>query len=189
MMDETVEHVSEISGMTKDQSIVLLKQFKWNKERLLEAFAEGEVDQYGLSKATFFNSEFLCEICFDDCTNGMSLECGHKFCLDCYKSYLESKISDGEIRFTCAGKCPLTIEDASVQKIVGETSFKKYQYMLLKNYVDYSPMKWCPAPGCEYIVECGVRQSQLDQIVPSVACLCGNRFCFGCLNQDHLPSI
>lgn len=49
-------------------------------------------------------------------------------------------------------------------------------------------MKWCPAPNCEYAIECAVATRSLDVIVPTVQCACGHVFCFGCsLDGDHRP--
>lgn len=38
---------------------------------------------------------FVCEICYDDSEREketIALGCGHRYCRDCYASYLESKI-------------------------------------------------------------------------------------------------
>ncbi len=64
----------------------------------------------------------------------------------------------------------------------------RYQLLLMRTYVDDKDyLRWCPAPNCEYAVECGVKKSQLNQIVPGVTCTCGHSFCFGCLLNDHRP--
>ena len=62
--------------------------------------------------------------------------------------------------------------------------------LLNRAYVDDNDyLKWCPAPNCEYAVECHVPPSQLDHIVPTVRCGCGHRFCFGCTLPDHQPCL
>ena len=44
---------------------------------------------------------------------------------------------------------------------------------------DHDFLKWCPAPGCERVIECHVVGSRLEHVVPTVKCECGNAFCFG----------
>ncbi|CAG8722745.1 14831_t:CDS:2, partial [Racocetra fulgida] len=46
----------------------------------------------------------------------------------------------------------------------------------------------CPAPDCEYMIECHVPETSLTTIVPTVECKCSNRFCFGCTLPDHQPT-
>jgi ariadne-1 len=53
---------------------------------------------------------------------------------------------------------------------------------------DKEYLKWCPAPDCENAIECGVRKKDLDKVVPTVACDCKYRFCFGCILADHQPA-
>ena len=63
--------------------------------------------------------------------------------------------------------------------------------LLLKTYVDDKDyIKWCPFPNCENAVECRVKPSQFEKIVPSVTCPGNHVFCFGCsLPKDHQPAI
>lgn len=71
-----------------------------------------------------------------------------------------------------------------------KTHAPRYRHLLMRTYVDDQPfLKWCPAPGCEYAIECKVSHSKLKETVPTVTCQCGNVFCFGCLLPDHQPSI
>ena len=69
-------------------------------------------------------------------------------------------------------------------------SIFRYQTLLLRTYVDDNEFfRWCPAPNCEYAVECHVPQNQLTSVVPTVVCKCGHRFCFGCGLADHQPCV
>lgn len=64
----------------------------------------------------------------------------------------------------------------------------RYRSLLNRTYVDDdSHLVWCPAPNCEYAVECNVPARSLDVIIPTVMCKCGNAFCFGCQEADHRP--
>ncbi len=65
----------------------------------------------------------------------------------------------------------------------------RYQILLTRTYVDdRENLKWCPSPNCIYAVECGVKRRDLGRTVPSVACTCKHRFCFGCALADHQPA-
>jgi hypothetical protein len=58
----------------------------------------------------------------------------------------------------------------------------------MRTYIDDKDnLKWCPAPNCEFAVSC--KAKNLEQIVPTVVCHCGHRFCFGCSLKDHQPAI
>lgn len=37
------------------------------------------------------NKKFLCSVCLDEyrCSKGYALGCGHRFCITCWKQYLE----------------------------------------------------------------------------------------------------
>lgn len=65
----------------------------------------------------------------------------------------------------------------------------RYHELLTRTYVDdLENLKWCPAPGCEFAVECKVKARDLKKIVPIVQCDCDHSFCFGCAAPDHLPA-
>jgi ariadne-1 len=62
--------------------------------------------------------------------------------------------------------------------------------LLTRTYVDDNArLRWCPAPGCEYAIECQVPQAALKTVVPTVQCQCGYMFCYGCGLEDHMPCI
>ena len=66
----------------------------------------------------------------------------------------------------------------------GINYLEKYLNWHCKQMTDHNKnMKWCPAKGCNYILE------KPDFVDGSVAtCKCGNSFCFFCENEDHLPA-
>lgn len=66
----------------------------------------------------------------------------------------------------------------------------RYKDLLNRTYVDDSSILcWCPAPNCENAIECHVPYKKLKMVVPSVQCLCGHSFCFGCGNAAHAPAV
>jgi ariadne-1 len=84
----------------------------------------------------------------------------------------------------------LTIDQGTICKIVDQDVKDRYHKLLMRTFVeDSNYLKWCPAPNCEFAVECKVSAFNLKEIVPTVTCKCGHAFCFGCLLNDHQPCI
>lgn len=70
---------------------------------------------------------------------------------------------------------------------------------------DSSNLRWCPAPNCEYAIECNIgassstssraaakrrkREGPTSYIVPTVKCQCGHSFCFSCGLEGHAPAV
>ncbi len=83
---------------------------------------------------------------------------------------------------SCPGpKCKLVLDEATIERVVEPKAMVKFRQSVVRAFVDDSEnMRWCPAPNCDSVVDCAVRQSQLTLFIPSVRCKCNNRFCFGC---------
>lgn len=68
------------------------------------------------------------------------LECGHRFCTDCWSGYLTSKIRDeGETQTVhCAAiSCKILVDDATVMRLVENPHVKlKYQHLITNSFVE-----------------------------------------------------
>ncbi|KAJ3035179.1 hypothetical protein HK097_004269, partial [Rhizophlyctis rosea] len=199
-----VSHVSALIGCPPEHAATLLRHFRWNKERLVEQYMEkpeAVAHESGVildsSKQPKFVAVpgFMCDICCNDEAGLLTLamSCNHRFCRDCYEHYLTQKIAEeGESRrIQCpASGCKVVVDEKTVEMVVKEEVCTKYKNLLLRTYVDDNPtLRWCPAPNCEYAVECHVPSSQFNEKVPTVICRCGHKFCFGCSLPDHIPCI
>lgn len=61
----------------------------------------------------------------------------------------------------------------------------KLSNFVLRSFVEDSPaLAWCPAPGCEAVVEC---TRELGPEPLDVSCSCGAAFCFTCKEEAHRP--
>ncbi|KAI9627053.1 hypothetical protein H4Q26_017581 [Puccinia striiformis f. sp. tritici PST-130] len=160
-----------------------------------------------LKRKTRSTPPFLCDICCDEANQDslylpscppLDAEKGstttqfvkHEFCRECYTQYVEGKVKEGEARtIECMeSQCKqivdentivdlLTVRDATVPD--NERLMGRFQTLLNRTFVDDNPaLKFCPAPNCIYTIECHVSKKSLDTVVPSVTCLCGQRFCF-----------
>jgi ariadne-1 len=68
---------------------------------------------------------FVCDICCEDDPqmDTFAMKCGHRFCADCYKQYLRTKIKDeGEAsRIRCPGDgCDRIVDSKSLELLVSE---------------------------------------------------------------------
>ncbi|RDA91862.1 hypothetical protein CP533_3684 [Ophiocordyceps camponoti-saundersi (nom. inval.)] len=200
---DMISEVNMILDMRKEDAAILLRHFRWNKERLLEDYMD-QPEQV-LEAAGLRNNAralpkleiiqgFVCEICCedDDGLQSFALKCGHRYCIDCYRHYLTQKIrGEGEAaRIQCpADGCGRVLDSRSLDLLVTAELTDRYHELLNRTYVEDKDMfKWCRAPDCPNVIECGVKKKDLDKLVPTVECRCGYRFCFGCPNPDHQPA-
>jgi len=201
--NKEIEHVATIIGCLKEHAATLLRHFKWNKERLIELYMDKTeevtkeagviVDAQKLPKLVKI-PDFSCDICCDsgDDIESLALSCGHRFCRDCYSQYLTQKIKvEGECRnIQCPSDCNIIVDENTIRLLVSEDTYRRYTSLLIRTYVDDNIfLRWCPAPNCEYAVECRIHESDLQKIIPTVKCKCGYSFCFGCGLSDHQPCI
>ncbi|KAK7950904.1 E3 ubiquitin-protein ligase [Apiospora aurea] len=136
--EEMMNEVNMILEMSKEDAAILLRHFRWNKERLIEDFMD--------------NSDKVVEAA------GIKIR------------------EEGEAaRIQCPAEgCSRIIDARSLDLLVTPE---------LSGHV-----KVVPRPDCENAVECGIKKKELDKVVPTVACVCGYRFCFGCILSDHQPA-
>ena len=194
MMQHMTQEVSSLLGISEDMSLILLHQFRWNKERLVEDFfsdSDKALEKAGLvADMNGGNSEprreNFCRICLSECEpeNLYSLSCNHKFCLECYTGYLNSIIGDGPICITAT--CP---EHQCHQRVLSETvksmctpeMYEKFLMYMTRNFIETSTtMRWCPSAGCDQVA--------IGSGVTTVRCSCSECFCFRCGGESHDPA-
>ncbi|TKA30353.1 hypothetical protein B0A50_02580 [Salinomyces thailandicus] len=201
--DRQVEEVATLLEQPAEQTAILLRFMSWNKERLIEQYMDNQeevLDKAGLGANMSSNPPrleaidgFTCDICCEDepGLQSFAMNCGHRFCVDCYRQYLGQKIrEEGEAaRIKCPGDgCNKVMDAKSLDLLVTSDLTDRYHELLMRTYVDDKEnLKWCPAPNCVYAVECGVKRRDLTRTVPTVNCDCKHAFCFGCTLADHQP--
>jgi ariadne-1 len=74
-----------------------------------------------------------------------------------------------------------------VHELADEEQAAKLHKFQLRSFVDDNPqVKWCPAPGCVYAVQCGAATAaSVDPF--DIACKCGYSFCWNCNHEAHRP--
>ncbi|CAO3645479.1 unnamed protein product [Cunninghamella blakesleeana] len=206
LQTKKINHVSSLIFKSKKRTVILLRQYQWNVERLLEDFFSNpdndafngldldfRENAYELLTHAGITESTECSICLDVgfecefiCTN-----CGHAFCKTCYHNYIMEKITNGfYVGIECMdNECHFMLEDELVGYIVGTPIYKKYKTILYSQYIeDMKNLKWCTFPDCQYIIEINEPSSANNTVAPIVECACGNRFCFACDLEDHRPA-
>eukprot|EP01113_Clastostelium_recurvatum_P015872 TRINITY_DN1896_c0_g1_i1.p1 TRINITY_DN1896_c0_g1~~TRINITY_DN1896_c0_g1_i1.p1 ORF type:complete len:742 (-),score=149.74 TRINITY_DN1896_c0_g1_i1:26-2251(-) len=124
----------------------------------------------------------------DDC---MALDCLHLFCKDCWRSYLFTKINDGQAEIKCPGhKCSAHVEDAYIRHVVDDRLFSKYLAFVTKSFIkdNRETVKWCPTPGCGNAIAMVGDGSSSGSSGVTAKCGCGFQFCFSCHREAHAPA-
>ncbi|TEY63941.1 hypothetical protein BOTCAL_0149g00220 [Botryotinia calthae] len=201
--DELVNEVNMILDIRKEDAAILLRHFRWNKERLIEDYMDRPkkvLDDAGLVSSESgppkleVIPDFVCDICCEDepGLQSFAMKCGHRYCVNCYNHYLIQKIKEeGEAaRIQCPHDgCRRIMDSHSLDLLVAADLKSRYHELLTRTYVeDKEFLKWCPAPDCQNAIECGIKKKDLDKVVPTVVCDCKHRFCFGCILADHQPA-
>ena len=77
-----------------------------------------------------------CQICYTSGPLG-KVQCGHKFCFDCWDSYITSKVEEGVPYVPCPTyKCNILIEDEMTMKLIKLPDIKKkYNILMAKSFV------------------------------------------------------
>ncbi len=96
--------------------------------------------------------DFMCLICCnDEELVSVFLPCEHKFCIDCYRMYIEGKIDKRNISLL---KCPdpnckVTLSENDIKQIVSEDYFNRYLEYSSQSFVtSRNDIHWCPFPNC-----------------------------------------
>jgi len=139
--DRQIDELSSILMQPPEASAILLRYMRWNKERLIEQYMEKTeevLESAGLGQDAETNPPklqrikgFCCDICCDDSPDmdTFAMKCGHRFCADCYRQYLATKIQDeGEAaRIRCPGEgCTRIVDSKSLDLLVASDLRGRY---------------------------------------------------------------
>ncbi|KAG7559012.1 Zinc finger RING-type [Arabidopsis thaliana x Arabidopsis arenosa] len=130
-----------------------------------------------------------CDICMEEDLSKYAMtrmECGHRFCNDCWKEHFTVRINEGESKkIRCmAYKCNTICDEDVVRQLVSPELAEKFDRFLVESYVeDNNMVKWCPStPHCGNAIR-KIKDNSDDE----VECSCGLQFCFSCLSESHSP--
>lgn len=159
-MVDCIKDVNNVFGeIPATTTRILLNHFKWDKEKLMERYYD--TDQEKLFKDAHVINPFRkpstinkpkikksgtedCEICYSSFPPSMmtGLECGHRFCTQCWQEYLTTKIVEeglGQSIACAAHGCDILVDDVTVMRLVQEPRVKlKYQHLITNSFVEVS---------------------------------------------------
>ncbi|MGH0125375.1 UNVERIFIED_CONTAM: hypothetical protein FKN15_028756 [Acipenser sinensis] len=205
-MVECIREVNEVIQNPATITRILLSHFNWDKEKLMERqvlYFDGNLEKLfsechvvnpsKKSRTRQMNTrssaqDLPCQICYLNYPNAYftGLECGHKFCMQCWSEYLTTKIIEegmGQTISCPAHSCDILVDDNTVMRLITDSKVKlKYQHLITNSFVECNrQLKWCPAPDCHHVVKV-----QYPDAKP-VRCKCGRQFCFNCGENWHDP--
>jgi ankyrin repeat/IBR domain-containing protein 1 len=150
----------------------------------------------------------LCAICEVDILPSepqVPISCGHLFCRQCWESYLNIKIQEGNAHnILCpAQDCTILVPLDTIERVVSKEMARRYLQFDIKAFVESNPnLKWCPYPGCTRVVRRPSSSSSSDAFIgvaaafipendkdacKAVDCGNGHYFCWGCGADAHEP--
>lgn len=192
-----IQQVADLLVISASNASNLLRHYHWKTEVLLTRYFDDPktvIKEAGLvANTTDGNAEAKltssgeCLVCCEivDPTQSCALTCEHRFCHDCWGSYLTMKITEGEvIRINCpALNCDHSVPDEVVKKLVPKETYEKFLRFVTRSFVeDNAHVTWCPAPRCGNAITTDMISGQ------TVQCSCGFKFCFSCHHEAHGPA-
>lgn len=188
-----VNSVCETLALTYNQSCTLLRSFKWDRVKAQDRYLT-EIDdirkKLGFDIEMIKNNDKMCYICceeYDDEKNFYSLECGHKYCVNCWRILLINEVNKGTscINVKCPEeKCQCRISDEVFKMFLDEEHWNRYLYLLAKSFIyDCPDFKECTGVDCKTVCYYPGGGSY------NVCCpVCKTIFCFKCGTEPHKPA-
>ncbi|CAH8576154.1 unnamed protein product [Schistosoma curassoni] len=130
-----------------------------------------------------------CDFLTSNKMNGLyGLSCGHRFCPDCWRSYLTIKIEEGssiEIKCMSVGCNVLVIEDFLLTLLKNPTVKDKYLNLLFQRMVESHPsLRFCVGLSCPVLI-CALEEPKARRVQCE---RCHAEFCFMCSEAYHAPT-
>uniref|UniRef100_A0A7S1YGL0 RBR-type E3 ubiquitin transferase n=1 Tax=Grammatophora oceanica TaxID=210454 RepID=A0A7S1YGL0_9STRA len=212
VMKNRIRDATEVLEVPASAAAVLLREFNWSKERLLERFYE-DPDKLQRKVGVYFrchpvvkkvpkrltraNSKSVaasCEICYEsDGIKMLSMPCGHEFCTECWSDFVGNALEEGPscVRKTCPqAKCTEVVTEEEAGKLEPSTLLTKFEQYQLRSFVESNSLtRWCPGRGCERVA-CAASASAMESEGSKAACdACSTDFCVVCGEEPHAPTV
>jgi len=204
MIENEVNELCEmLPDEPRDNVRLILQHYKWKPSKANELYygemesarIEAGVDVDPESNDPYDTSETDCEICLNeiDDSDWLALECGHRFCKNCWIDTLEQSARTFDcINLSCPDEtCKLAITKPRMDKLglkkidPRKTEFfcQRVSKFTIDNFISCNnTYRYCPGVGCTRIVE------MIDSSSLSIECKCGNTFCWKCSQAAHHPA-
>jgi len=213
MANSRVDEVAELLCIDRTVAGMLLRQFRWDQEKLMEEYLlnpEGTLKKVGAQEPGQADQSVIhqgdevlvggvptprasmpvqrCNICYEDTTSYSALGCGHNYCNECYSKFIEHKVSDEGhacIQARCpTEKCQLVVSDRLVRSLLPEG--ERLQRWTNAARLERSFVDENPNLKWCPASDCtGAVKASRGQL--GVCCPHNHRFCFQCNQDDHRP--
>mmetsp|Transcript_12300 Transcript_12300/g.16108 ORF Transcript_12300/g.16108 Transcript_12300/m.16108 type:complete len:510 (+) Transcript_12300:267-1796(+) len=203
VMQRRIGDVTDILKVSSAAAAVLLRQYNYSKEQLLEQYMQN-ADKI-LKKAGVYHrcghavesktKRTDCAICYDDeCDLMMAMSCGHSFCMECWYDFCDNAVNEGpvSVRTTCPqAQCNEIVTEEEMGRALGSNApqMQKFLSFQLRSFVEANNLtRWCPGKGCERIA-CAESASAMEAEGNLASCdACLTSFCLVCGEEPHAPS-
>jgi len=195
---QLVGQVVSFLSIHEDAAFFLLQYYKWSLDRLYQNYVDNPrpaLLEYGLTKEILnqplgfkpSKNDGECVICADtfDASQLLCLQCGHSFCINCWKDHIEYQVQLGSPRITCMEQgCKCTLLGKDIMQICGDKVANGYHGFLLDNQISIiNQVKRCLNPKCHNLLT-------LDSVwlCNLSRCECGSLMCWKCGDESHAPA-
>ena len=199
--EKMIQEAMEKLGLDRSQAILAMIYLEWRVDNLDNWFEDDNVEktkekagielspetkQLFKQQDTGDNGD-ICLTCYDEKNDTFfSLSCGHQFCGDCWKLYLEEKLKNplGALSAKCQkSDCPCIVPEEVYKKfITDKVQLEKLDKAIFKNFINRNAdLKQCPNPKCHYYSKSTMHSSK------EINCICGWTYCFKCSKDTHRP--
>lgn len=198
-MKSEIDQISQVFSLSKSDATVILIFFRWNSFKASDRLGDDQeklLSELGLVKVNSSNKKNEPLSSFADQENLVSTPfCPHKFSETCWISYLNNLLKGNnkeEERVLCPNPdCVASVGPDTIGKLTEPAVKEMYERYVMGSFVEANKesIQWCPAPGCEYVIE---RHEDLIEDDESslefgVVCFCGHTFCWSCKLESHRP--
>lgn len=192
LMELQVKELSELLGLSEDNSEKLLRECGWQNARVSNAwFADSEklVAMLDMKQTGIEKEEVDCDICCETvkANDACTLGCGHIGCSQCWGNWISAAYDKGAelIYVKCLGyKCPKLCGEKVIRRFLsGSDRQEKLTDWIRDDYVNSNAsLKFCGGKRCSMVIRYVGSEQQ------GILCKCGHDFCFSCNGPNHDPA-
>ena len=199
--EKIISEAEEKLFLKRDDAILAMIYYEWNIDKLDNWYDNIEQNRINsgielsketkelLKKEINESNEEHCLVCGEINNNNnilYCLNCGHKFCNECWTEYLKEKIKFpiNALKVTCPQKgCTCIVYEKLYYKYLYDgNNLMKLKKIIYKNFIDRNlDIRQCPNIYCKLYIKSN------KHFAREIDCLCGYSYCYECLKESHSP--
>ena len=112
------------------------------------------------------------------------LACGHTFCNECIKTYVQTEINNGRPSIKCPEfGCKSHVDPITLFALLSYSELTKFAHIVHDLQVLRKPgTLWCPSKRCGRVLKVNVTDADMAH------CPCGSKTCCKCSESSHWPA-